>query len=927
MFSWLWRFAAIVFLGCSLALTGCGGSGGGGTTSQAPVVGTQPASSTLLEGSAATLSVVATGSGTLTYQWQRDGVDIAGATAASYQIPSVSRDDNGAQFRVVVTNAAGAATSSVATLTVTPANLAAVIVSQPVGITVAPGTPANFRVVADGTTPVGYQWQRDGVDISGATAATYTLASAQAADSGASFQVVVSNTLGSAISDGALLTVDANVVAVSIVTQPQAVTVVDGSSATFSVAATGTGPFSYQWRRNGADIFGGTGNTLSTPSLRLSDSGAVYAVVVTNGVGSVTSADATATVNARPVEWVAQPSATSVAQGQAATFTASVSGSQPVTYQWQRNGASIAGATAQTYTTPATTLADDGALYSLVATNAAASITSATARLSVQATAVAPGIATAPESVTVSEGQVANFSVSATGTAPLAYQWRRNDADIAGATTATYATAATTAADNGARFSVRVSNAAGSVTSSEAVLTVQAGAGVLVGRAWSSGQQLEADDNPVRDRFSGIDDSGRVTAVFRKSNGTRDVIYATRGTPNASGAAPSWSAPVVIDELAGSPVSTMGTQPAFNLAVSPAGNVLVWWYHRAPCTAATYLTTSTCRFQYMARFSAANSAWSAPELIGDAPGLDFQGVINDRGDMALVGTSWIRSGTNRYTDALALFSRSASQSTLNRQLLNAVPLEAVKLDMDASGNLLLAAEAQQNATTDLVAYRGTAGAGLGAQEVLDTRSAAASFMTAKVGINGQQVVVWQQSDGSATSVWAATSATATGSWAVQSLGALRTFGFEALTVADNGDALLLNRYEGWRWGWGGGAWVALSNLPANTPTSVFLDCAHARNGNFLCVAADAFGEGNTGRWATYDASRNVMVQPLASTASGYVLGVNTINRGVGYEQPPLLSVNGIGATTMLNTYDVLPSQTVPAGDARTVKSLWGIYLK
>jgi hypothetical protein len=88
--------------------------------------------------------------------------------------------------------------------------------------------------------------------------------------------------------------------------------------------------------------------------------------------------------------------------------------------------------------------------------------------------AVAPAITTQPASVTVTAGQPATFTVAASGTAPLAYQWKRDGATIAGATSSTYSIASTAVSDNGARFSVTVTNSAGSVTSTEGTLTVAA---------------------------------------------------------------------------------------------------------------------------------------------------------------------------------------------------------------------------------------------------------------------------------------------------------------------------------------------------------------------------------------------------------------------------------------------------------------------
>ena len=93
--------------------------------------------------------------------------------------------------------------------------------------------------------------------------------------------------------------------------------------------------------------------------------------------------------------------------------------------------------------------------------------------------AVAPSITTQPASQTVTAGQTATFSVAATGTAALTYQWKKNNVAISGATSASYTTPTETTADNGAHFTVAVSNSAGSVTSSAAILTVNASTLVL----------------------------------------------------------------------------------------------------------------------------------------------------------------------------------------------------------------------------------------------------------------------------------------------------------------------------------------------------------------------------------------------------------------------------------------------------------------
>jgi len=86
----------------------------------------------------------------------------------------------------------------------------------------------------------------------------------------------------------------------------------------------------------------------------------------------------------------------------------------------------------------------------------------------------APSIVNPPTNQAVTVGQTATFSVLATGTAPMGYQWQKNDANISGATSASYTTPATTSTDNGSTFRAVVSNSVGSVKSSAATLTVNA---------------------------------------------------------------------------------------------------------------------------------------------------------------------------------------------------------------------------------------------------------------------------------------------------------------------------------------------------------------------------------------------------------------------------------------------------------------------
>ena len=440
----------------------------------APSITSQPANQTVTAGQTATFSVTATGTAPLTYQWKKNGVNITGATSSSYTTPATTTTDSGSTFAVVVTNSGGSATSNNASLTVNPAATAPSITSQPANQTVTAGQTATFSVTASGTAPLTYHWKKNGVNISGAMSSSYTTAATTTTDSGSTFSVVVTNSAGSATSNSATLTVNAAATAPSITSQPASQTVTAGQTAMFSVTATGTAPMSYQWRKNGVNVSGATSSSYTTAATATTDTGSTFSVVVTNSAGSATSNSATLTVNAAATgpSITSQPANQTVTAGQTATFSVTATGTAPMSYQWRKNGANISAATASSYTTPATTSTDSGSTFSVVVTNSAGSATSNNATLTVNAANVAPSITTQPANQTVTAGQTATFSVLATGSGTLSYQWRKNGTNISGANASSYTTAATTTTDSGSAFSVMVSNSGGNVASNNAMLTV-----------------------------------------------------------------------------------------------------------------------------------------------------------------------------------------------------------------------------------------------------------------------------------------------------------------------------------------------------------------------------------------------------------------------------------------------------------------------
>ena len=250
------------------------------------------------------------------------------------------------------------------------------IVGQPASQTVTNGGAATFSVAANGTS-LRYQWQRNGTTLLGATRASFTLPIAQPKDEGA-YSVRITNEVGVALSATASLTV---LLPVTITAQPQGQTVLAGSTFTFSVAVTGTDPFSYQWEYNGSDVMGQTGASLVLNNVQTNQTGA-YQVRVSNQSGSVLSSVASLTVLLPPT-FTLQPVGQTNPTGSTVTFTTAVIGSEPLRMQWFFNQTNmLATQTNSSLTLTALLLVRSGN-YTLVASNSAGVSTSAVAVLAV----------------------------------------------------------------------------------------------------------------------------------------------------------------------------------------------------------------------------------------------------------------------------------------------------------------------------------------------------------------------------------------------------------------------------------------------------------------------------------------------------------------------------------------------------------------
>jgi len=565
-----------------------------------PLITQQPANQTVLTGGTASFSVTVTGSLPLSHSWMRNGTTIAGATNSSYSTNNVQLTDSGSRFSCVVSNAFGTALSSNATLAVVTRGSGIAYLrstaGQPWGLsdneniltmvfgtnnwqdlryeTVIPTTllsatnrfifmeggdnnalalaafltnnlPAISNWVAAGGSLFVNAAPNQGANIylgfgvtliypdTSSTSSTADLTHpifngpfvpVGAAFSGSYFshasvsgpvlaalitnsgpahlalgeqnyfsghlifggmtlpsfhtpQPQASNLLANILVYGSGVGMGSN--APSITLQPASITVPSGSNATFTVGAAGTWPLSYFWQRNGTAISGATNSNYTTNNVQLTDSGSLFSCVVSNAYGTTNSQAATLTVLALPPLITQQPTNQTVLAGGTASFNVTASGSLPLSYFWKRNGTAISGATNSIYTTNNVQLTDSGSQFSCVVSNAYGTTNSQVATLTV--TGLPPSITFQPQNQTASVGGTATFTISATGTLPLSYYWRRNGIVIPAATNSIYITNNVQLADSGTQFSCLVSNTFGTVVSSNAILTVVTGPFFLTG--------------------------------------------------------------------------------------------------------------------------------------------------------------------------------------------------------------------------------------------------------------------------------------------------------------------------------------------------------------------------------------------------------------------------------------------------------------
>jgi subtilisin-like proprotein convertase family protein len=444
------------------------GAAGKCKPSSAPSITTQPQSQTVAVGGNVGFSVVASGAAPLSYQWQLNGGPIANATTSSLTLNNVQTNASG-NYSVAVTNPSGSVTSAVAVLTV---NGLPTITAQPAAQIVLSGANVNFSVTASGTAPLSYQWLFNGTalsnagHVSGATTSTLALSNVQSADVG-SYSAIITNVVGAVTSSAALLTIS-----------------IPANSATFSNTTLITIPDSGTATPYPSTInVTGMAGTVSKATLSLKQLSHTYIhdvdVLLVGPAGQSTLVFAhiggtlgvtNITLNFDDAASASLPASSQVVSG---TFKPTNGGgtvSFPAPAPAGPYGAalSVFNGTAPNGTWSLYVLDDSAGDNGTISGDWTLSITSSNS---------APTIATQPASQTVAVGSTASFNVTASGTAPLSYQWLfngtalSNGGQVSGATSSTLAIGSVQSTNAGS-YSVVITNVAGAVTSSAALLSI-----------------------------------------------------------------------------------------------------------------------------------------------------------------------------------------------------------------------------------------------------------------------------------------------------------------------------------------------------------------------------------------------------------------------------------------------------------------------
>jgi hypothetical protein len=448
----------------------------------------------LYSGSTKIMSVTASGYPTLGYQWQKNGLNIPGATGASFSITNVQFSDNGA-YRAVVTNLAGTSVSS--NVLVNVSNSAPLLAFFSAPQQVIPGRTVYLNVLATGSQPIAYQWRLEGTNLPGVTATSITLTNVQQVNDG-NYSVVITNAFGSLITTNSFL----NVLNLSEVIN---------SNSIMSWTTTGDAPWF-----PGMDVLG----YVAAHSGPITNSQTSTLQTVVNGPGFLS------------FSWWAdcQPNADYLSLAFNGVEQTRISS---VRYPTTTNYYLPSGALTLTWTFvrgPSGSYGQNAGFLN---------------NLTFVPGGVAPTITAQPANIKVATGAAALFKVVAGGTPPMSYQWMLNGTNVSGATGTSLALANVSHAIEGV-YAVAITNAYGYAVSANAELKIT-DSFLVPGAPFPLAQWYYRDTNVpyrvrfARDRFIGVGPNGLLVTSkdgrtwSKQNSGTTNLLRSVTIGTNSYG--------------------------------------------------------------------------------------------------------------------------------------------------------------------------------------------------------------------------------------------------------------------------------------------------------------------------------------------------------------------------------------------------------
>jgi hypothetical protein len=461
-----------------------------------PEIVTQPISQWVTSGKDYTAEVSVIGSKPYVYQWYRDNTDING-DAARYTLTGFSLANEG-KYKCKVTNACGVAVSNEAFMYITPS----ITLANESGHTVpCEGDKITLNVAAG--AGASFQWYKDGSTIANTTS-SIVFNSVSINDEGTYFCQVTINGQTKSTDVKSIFVQSAPEILLSPISQWTAL----GEGYTLELTAQGSKPLNYQWYKNGTEKSGETGSRYNLTSFALPDE-AVYYCKVSNACGTAESDSAFVYV---------YPSITLTNKGHAVpcegdTSILSVSAGNNVTYQWFKDGISIANTTT-TLNLDSLTADDEGIYYCQVTRNGQTKATSSKT-ITIQ---TAPEILLSPMSQWATEGETYSLDVSVLGSKPLNFQWYKNNASI-GDNSSSYILANFNNSSEG-KYRCKVSNYCGTIETSDAYVYITPRMTVTN----LNGKAIPCDgDTVVFNAFSGV---GATYQWYKDGNAIKDSTRA-----------------------------------------------------------------------------------------------------------------------------------------------------------------------------------------------------------------------------------------------------------------------------------------------------------------------------------------------------------------------------------------------------------------